>query len=93
MSKRNAVEITLPHNVSLKVDKLTDRTFRTIKSGDYLQHTLNVRGTDCTFYGVVTDTEGSSSTGGAFRVAFGSEGGECIVLIPKDAKVSVYRPL
>jgi len=93
MAKRNVVEITLPHGVSVKADKLADRTFRTVKEGDFLQHTLSVKGTACTFYGHVIGNEGDSSTGGAFRVAFGSQGGECIVLVPKGAKVDVYRPL
>ena len=63
MAKRNVVTITLPHNVTVKADKLTDRTIRTVKVGDYLQSSLDVRGTLCTFYGVVTEVVGGCGPG------------------------------
>jgi len=88
MAKRNAVEITLPHNVTLKADKLENRTIRTIKVGDYLPTSLVVRGTTCHFYARVTQVQGS-------RVwsVFGSTDRPHEIAIPKGSKVDVYRPL
>lgn len=89
MAKRNITEITLPHNVTLKADKLTDRTFRSVKPGDYLLHTMDVRGTQCTFYAKVDSHSGN----GTFSLVFGSKGGSVDVVIPKGDKVDVYRPI
>lgn len=88
MAKRNVVDITLPHGVTVKVDKLADRTIRTVKDGDFLQATMDVRGTQCTFYGqvFVKDAE-------YVRIRFGSYNMEHKVDIPKGSKVDVYRPI
>jgi hypothetical protein len=88
MAKRNAVEITLPHNVTLKADKLENRTIRTIKVGDYLPTSLVVRGVECHFYARVTQVQGS-------RVwsVFGSTDRAHEIGIAKGDKVDVYRPL
>jgi hypothetical protein len=88
MAKRNAVEITLPHNVSLKVDKLTDRTIKTVKVGDYLPTSLVVRGTTCYFYAQVYKVDN-----GAVFCVFGSTDRLHTVVINKGEKVDVYRPL
>lgn len=88
MAKRNVTEITLPHGVTLKADKLSDRTIRTLKAGDYVQTSLNVRGTDCVFYALVCVVDGDK-----VRTVFGSEDRNHTVSIPKGARVDVYRPL
>jgi hypothetical protein len=86
MAKRNLTEITLPHGVTVKADKLTDRTIRTVKVGDYLPTSLTVRGTLCTFYAVVTEV-----VGGIAHTVFGSENRAHAVEIGKG-KTDVYRP-
>lgn len=88
MAKRNSVEITLPHNVTLKVDKLEGRTSRTVKVGDYLPTSLDVRGTVCHFYARVTEVLGNT-----FVTVFGSEDKLHNVYVHKGDKVDVYRPL
>lgn len=88
MAKRNVTEITLPHGVTVKADKLTDRTIKTVKVGDYLPTSLTVRGTLCHFYAVVTGVEGNTVS-----TEFGSEGRSHKVEIGKGEKVNVYRPI
>lgn len=88
MAKRNAVEITLPHNVTVKVDKLADRTIRTVKEGDYVHTSLDVRGTTCYFYAKVVQVQGSR-----VWTVFGSTDRPHEVGISKGDKVDVYRPL
>lgn len=85
MAKRS---ITLPHGLTVKVDKLADRTIRTIKDGDYLESTITVRGTICHFYGRVIVKDAAY-----VRIAFGSYQMEHKVNVPKGSKVDVYRPI
>lgn len=88
MAKRNITEITLPHNVTLKADKLENRTLRTVKVGDYLPTSLTVRGVLCHFYARVTQVQGS-------RVwsVFGSTDRPHEIAFAKGDKVDVYRPI
>lgn len=88
MAKRNAVTITLPHNVTLKVDKLESRTIKTVKPGDYLLSALVVRGVECFFFGEVVSVEGNVAS-----TVFGSEKRSHKVSFSKGEKVNVYRPL
>jgi hypothetical protein len=88
MAKRNAVEITLPHNVTVKVDKLEGRTLRTVKVGDYLPASLPVRGTLCYFYARVTEVVGNT-----VNLVFGSTDRAHDLVFNKGDKVDVYRPL
>jgi hypothetical protein len=88
MAKRNLTDITLPHGVTLKADKLSDRTVRTVKVGDYLPTSLEVRGTVCHFYARVTEVLGN-----VIVTAFGSEDRAHNVVINKGSKVDVYRPI
>lgn len=88
MAKRNVVEITLPHNVTLKADKLEGRTIKTVKVGDYLPTSLTVRGTLCSFYARVTGVDGLSVS-----MVFGSEDRAHKVDYSKGDKLTVYRPL
>ena len=88
MAKVNAVTITLPHGHTLKADKLTDRTIRTVKPGDYIPSTLEVQGTLCDFYGVVTHVQGDVVHG-----VFGSYDMPFTASIPKGTRVDVYRPI
>jgi hypothetical protein len=88
MAKRNVVEITLPHGVTLKADKLADRTIRTVKEGDYVPTSLKVRGVLCEFYAMAYKVEGNT-----IHTVFGSEDKTHMVSIPKGAKVDVYRPI
>lgn len=88
MAKRNVVDITLPHGITVKADKLADRTIRTIKEGDYIESSTYVRDTLCTFYGRVTEVVGDVVRGvfGSFDVPFSTSVG-------KGSKVDVYRPI
>lgn len=88
MAKSHKVAITLPHGLTVKVDRLADRTIRTVKDGDYLSATMNVRGTECHFYGrvIVKDAQ-------YVRIEFGSHKMQHRVDIPKGHKVNVYRPI
>lgn len=88
MAKRNVVDITLPHGVTLKVDKLADRTIRTVKVGDYLPTSLRVRGVTCDFYARVTEVVGST-----VHTVFGSENRAHSFDVFKGEKVNVYRPI
>lgn len=88
MAKRNVVDITLPHGVTLKADKLENRTIRTVKDGDYLMSSINVRGTECTFYARVTEV-----TGRTVHTVFGSENRPHSIDVPRTIKVDVYRPI
>lgn len=88
MAKRNVVEITLPHNITVKADKLEGRTLKTVKDGDYLHTSLEVRGQVCHFY-----TRVSGVVGNVVSTFFGSENRSHEVVIPKGSKVDVYRPL
>ena len=88
MAKRNVVTITLPHNVTVKADKLADRTIRTVKEGDYIPTSLVVRGQVCYFYALAYKVEGDK-----VLTVFGSEDKTHTVVIPKGGKVDVYRPI
>lgn len=88
MAKRNLTDITLPHGHTLKVDKLTDRTVRTVKPGDYLPTSLKVRGQVCTFYAMATHVEGNT-----IHSVFGSTDHYHSITLAKGAKVDVYRPI
>lgn len=87
MAKANVVTITLPHNVTVKADKLTDRTVRTLKVGDYIVSSLTVRGVICYFY-----TRVISVTGSRVSTAFGSQDKTHNLDIVKGAKFPVFRP-
>lgn len=88
MAKRNVVEITLPHGVTVKADKLDARTIRTIKVGDYLPASLPVRGVLCHFYARVTEVVGNT-----VNLVFGSTDRAHDLYVGKGDKVDVYRPL
>ena len=88
MGKSVKAEIVTVEGTTLKVDKLVDRTFRTIAVGDYIPVRLNVRGTMCHLYARVT-----SRANEAVSFVFGSHGGNGVVMLPKGYKGNVYRPI
>jgi hypothetical protein len=88
MAKAIKATITLPHGLTVKADKLSDRTIRTVKVGDYLPSTLEVRGTLCAFYGRVTSVQGD-----VVRGVFGSYDMPFSTSVGKGARVDVYRPI
>lgn len=86
MAKAIETTITRVQGDTLKVGKLADRTFRTVKPGDYLPVSLTVKGKECRFYAEVLSHKGNEAV-----ITFGSHGKTQAVVIP--AKVNVYRPL
>lgn len=88
MGKSVKAEIVTVEGHTLKVDKLQDRTIRTIRVGDYIAASLDVRGTTCHFYTRVVEVVGNT-----VRTVFGSEDKAHDVAISKGYKVNVYRPI
>lgn len=85
------IETTIPtvSGETVKVGKLADRTFRTVKKGDYLYTAMTIRGQRVFFYGRVEADKGN----GQFLLSFGSHGKTVIATVGKGTKVNVYRPL
>lgn len=88
MAKRNVVHVARVQGDSVKADKLSDRTIKTVKAGDYILSTLTVRGVVCDFAALVTGVEGN-----VISTVFGSYDTPHKVEIPKGGKLDVYRPL
>jgi hypothetical protein len=87
MAKAIKQTITLPNMATLKVDKLTDRTTRSIREGDYLRVIVPVRGIN-----VVVYTRVSSVSGEKVETYFGSFNQPFPVSVGKGEKVDIYRP-
>lgn len=88
MAKRNVVEITLPHGLTVKADRLDSRTIKTVKPGDYVPAWLDVRGSICHFYARVTGVEGL-----VVSTEFGSENRAHVISSSKGDSFTVYRPI
>lgn len=88
MAKAITTTINTVSNQSVKVEKLADRTFRTVKPGDYLLTAMSIRGQRVTFYGHVQKVAGS----GEVLVSFGTHGKVVKATVAKGVKVNVYRP-
>jgi hypothetical protein len=87
MAKAIKQTITLPNMATLKVEKLTDRTTRSIREGDYLRVLVPVRGID-----IATYTRVASVSGEKVETYFGSFNQPFPVSVGKGEKVDIYRP-
>jgi phosphotransferase system IIA component len=87
MAKATQTTIRLVNGQTVKVGKLSDRTFRTVKVGDYIPVQMTIRGVVCKFYALV-----DKASQGNFLVSFGSYGMTVPVSVPKGMVLNVYRP-
>ena len=88
MAKAIKATITLPNLHTVKVDRLTDRTVRSIREGDYLRVLVPVRGID-----IATYTRVHSVRGEKVETYFGSFSQPFPLSIGKGERVDIYRPL